>query len=77
MEQKEQLRMRAYYFRFEPTGVLAIDKILSAICDAGKAYHHTQDWEDLYDYGDRKGKSHIDLIQEAANAAAKELKAQP
>jgi hypothetical protein len=39
-------RMDAYYFGFDPTGVAMIDRILSAVAHAGKAYHHTEDWTD-------------------------------
>lgn len=35
------LPMRAYYFAFCPTGVRAIDEILSAVAVAGKAYPTT------------------------------------
>jgi hypothetical protein len=39
-------RMDAYYFGFDHTGVAMIDRILSAVAHAGKAYHHTEDWTD-------------------------------
>lgn len=38
------MRMEAYYYGFTPTGVEAIDRILSAVACAGKAYHHTDSW---------------------------------
>jgi len=41
MSGKHDLRMEAYYYEFEPTGVLEIDLILSAVAHAGKVYHHT------------------------------------
>lgn len=41
-----KMRMNAYYFAFEPTGVELIDRILSAVACAGKAYHHTDGWTD-------------------------------
>lgn len=62
----------AYYFGFDETGCEPIDRILEAVCDAGKAYHHTSEWADPDDYV-LAGKSHIDLIQEAANEAARLL----
>lgn len=60
------LRMNAYYYSFAPTGVRAIDEILSAVAVAGKAYHHTEYWSDSE--GDEK--SYVELIQEAAVRAA-------
>lgn len=62
----ENLRMNAYYYSFEKTGVREIDEILSAVAMAGKGYHNTDDWQDD---GDR-GYSYIELIQEVANRAA-------
>jgi len=40
------MRLDAYYYGFDPTGVEAIDRILSAIACAGKAYHLTEDWQE-------------------------------
>lgn len=72
-KQTEELRMDAYYYGFEKTGNPAIDKILSSVACAGKAYHHTECWNDeAGDYG-HEGKSPVDWIQNAANAAATEL----
>ncbi len=68
-------RMSAHYYGFEKTGVDAIDKILSAVACAGKAYHHTSDWQDEtppYE-PDFSGETPIDWIQEAANEAANEI----
>lgn len=67
-------RMDAYYYSFDRTGVPEIDRILSAVAWAGKAYHHTDQWSDETEgpYGARlSGMSHVDVIQQAANAAAK------
>jgi hypothetical protein len=65
----------AYYFSMNPTGVEEIDKILSALCLAGKGYHHTQDWnEDKDDWEDYSGGSYAQWIQSAANEAAEEIK---
>lgn len=61
----DDLQMNAYYFDFQPTGVRAIDEILSAVAVAGKRFHYTEAWADRDD-----GPSHADLIQEAANKAA-------
>jgi hypothetical protein len=65
------LRNDGYYYSFVFTGVDAIDLILSAVAWAGKAYHHTEDWNEP----DDDGVSEVDRIQAAANAAAEELKA--
>lgn len=59
-----ELRMHAYYYAFEPTGVEAIDRILSAVAISGKKYHNTVEWSDTC----------CDLIQAAANEAARVLK---
>lgn len=61
-----ELRMNAYYFGFNPTGVREIDEILSAVACAGKAYHHTESWND----SDDDDPSWAEVIQEAANRAA-------
>ena len=73
------LRMDAYYFSFSETGVDAIDRILSAVAQAGKGYHHTELWgdEDLEDMGEFHGGSYVAWIQNAANDAAKRLAVDP
>lgn len=70
----EPLRMSAYYYSFRPTGNEAIDRILSAVACAGKAFHHTESWneeigEGLYE--GTAGWSPVDWIQNAADDAAK------
>ena len=57
--------MDAYYFGFEPTGVVEIDNILCSIATAGKGAHSTEHW---HDYGYPK------MIQDAANIAAAKLR---
>lgn len=67
-----ELRMNAYYYAFTPTGILPIDKILSAVASAGKAYHHTDCWLEDCDgesYGHR-GNSPAEWVQRAAEDAA-------
>jgi hypothetical protein len=72
------MRMDAYYYGFEPTGVEEIDRILSAVACAGKAQHHTEGWVDAMDYGTPtgapepflRGASPAEWIQNAANDAA-------
>lgn len=74
----DQLRMNAYYYSFEKTGVVEIDRILSAVAMAGKAYHGTDQWGDgTYTYTEQLtygGKiTPVELIQEMANRAARAL----
>jgi hypothetical protein len=66
------LRMDAYYYGFTPTGVIAIDRILSAVACAGKALHSTEDWtnEVPSDYGFGEGLTPAGWIQKAADEAA-------
>lgn len=70
-----ELRMDAYYYGFARTGCGAIDRILSAVAWAGKAYHHTEDWNDYAEPPDgHEGFTPADWIQSAADAAAAVLK---
>ena len=73
------LRMDAYYFGFTPTGEELIDRILSAVASAGKAYHHTEDWTEAIDpYEDVfRGQTCAEWIQYAANDAAAVIKRLP
>lgn len=69
------MRMNAYHYGFTPTGIDPIDKILSAVCCAGKAYHHTEDWNKDNSAGigfaeGFTGPTPVDWIQNAANEAA-------
>lgn len=74
----DELRMDAYYYSFERTGVDAIDKILSAVACAGKSAHHTRDWGGQNDSGQGnerppfEGTTCIQWIQNAANEAAQQ-----
>ena len=66
------IRMNAYYYGFEKTGNEDIDKILSAVACAGKAFHHTESWnDDCQPYTGCEGKGPAEWIQNAANNAAK------
>jgi hypothetical protein len=68
-----ELRMNAYYYRFDKTGVPAIDKILSAVACAGKAFHHTESWcDEAYTPFGHTGTRPIDWIINAADEAALE-----
>jgi hypothetical protein len=50
------------YLAFYRTGVPEVDAILSAIENAGDAYHHTEYWDEPQDHLD--GKSYSDIIDE-------------
>ncbi len=65
------LRLDAYYYGFTETGNRAIDRILSAVACAGKAFHGTESWNDeTTPFPGHVGKTPIDWIQNAANDAA-------
>lgn len=71
----EELRMDAYFYGFDKTGVPGVDRVLSAIACAGKAYHYTGDWwDECAPYPGHVGKNPIEWIQNAANDAAKAFK---
>lgn len=65
-------RMGGYYYDFTHTGLAPIDKILSAVGCAGKAYHHTESWgeETEFGYEHLRGKSPEAWIENAAADAA-------
>jgi len=66
-----ELRMDAYYYGFRPTGVVEIDRILAAVARAGKAYHHTENWQNpIKGWDTDDGPSYADLIQFMAIEAA-------
>ena len=71
-ERDESLRMEAYYYGFDRTGILPIDKILSSVACAGKGFHHTSEWCTEYEWLN-DGKSYVDLIQESADGASKTI----
>jgi hypothetical protein len=58
--------MNAYFYSFQPTGVLEIDTILSAVATAGKAFHHTEEWNEPMG----NGETPVQTIQDAAVLAA-------
>lgn len=71
------LRLNAYYYCFDQTGVPEIDRILSAVACAGKSYHGTESWNDPAELPlGHEGATPIDWIQNAANDAAKRPVAQ-
>ena len=63
-------RLNAYYYSFEPTGCDAVDAVLEAVASAGKAFHHTEDWQDAW----TDKPAPVDWIQTAANEAATALR---
>ena len=79
---EQAARMDAYYYGFERTGVEAIDRILSAVACAGKAFHHTEEWNNRVWDGTRenqhpapyepflRGWTPVEWIQNAAIDAA-------
>lgn len=77
VEGDENLRMDGYYIGFGKTGVKLIDRILSAVACAGKAFHHTECWTDETPAYEEvfRGKSPNDWIQCAANDAADLIRA--
>lgn len=62
--------LSSYFIDFDPTGNDDVDLILGAVALAGKMYHSTEWWADDED---GHGYSLNDLIQAAANSAAKRL----
>lgn len=69
------MRMRAYYYGFDATGCVCIDRILSSVACAGKAYHNTEDWTEDAEWSSEGmvGKNAADWIQNAANIASQEI----
>lgn len=75
-DEPKPLRMNAYYYGFTPTGMECIDRILSAVACAGKAYHHTDQWgEPTPKYEECfRGDCPADWIQSMADDAAEALR---
>ena len=69
----DELRMGAYYYGFSQTGARAVDKVLSAVACAGKAFHHTSEWNDDATFPGHTGDTPVDWIQNAADEAAREI----
>lgn len=69
------LRMNAYYYSFSKTGCYGVDRILSAVACAGKAFHNTDCWtEECAPYDGHVGETPIDWIQNAANDCSADFK---
>jgi hypothetical protein len=75
MKQPE-LRMDAYYYGFGSTGVRSIDRVLSAVACAGKAFHSTDQWTEACEsyHPEIVGNTCEQWIQNAADGAALETK---
>jgi len=72
----QERRMDGYYIGFDYTGFPVVDKILGAVACAGKAYHHTDCWNDETEpYDDHTGSNPNEWIQNAADEAADALDA--
>jgi hypothetical protein len=63
------MSLNAYYYGFDSTGSEKIDSILAAVAAAGKGAHHTEYWNEVYEWESDK-LSAVDRIQNAANEAA-------
>jgi len=74
---RDDLRMDAYYYAFSETGQILVDRMLSSVALAGKAYHHTEFWSDDAEpwRSWQRGSSHVEFIQNAANDVATRLTA--
>lgn len=74
---RDDLRMDAYYYAFSETGQILVDRMLSSVALAGKAYHHTEFWSDDAEpwRSWQRGSSHVEFIQNAANDVAARLTA--
>ena len=66
------MSLETYFFCFKSTGNAAIDKILSAVDRAAKAYRNTESWMEDSSYvpDPHTGEAPVDWIQNAANEAA-------
>lgn len=64
----------AYYYNFKKTGNILVDSILQSVSCAGKAFHHTEQWNDeTGDMYDQKGETPVAWIQNTANEVAQKL----
>lgn len=71
------LNLNAYYYSFDPTGVEVVDQILAAVAAAGKAFHHTEWWNDAMEGPFRsikEGQTPAEAIQESAVEAAEYIR---
>lgn len=77
MDDVKPMRLDAYYYGFDATGAEAIDRVLSAVACAGKAYHLTEDWSNECDPYEPflRGETPVAWIQNAAVEAATALTA--
>ncbi len=74
MTHKQEMNLTSYWFEFDATGVECIDRILSAVAEAGNRGHHTHSWQDEeIPPAGHVGDSPEEWIQNAANDAAKAI----
>lgn len=73
------MRLDAYYYSFDATGEIAVDRVLSAVACAGKAFHNTAPWADEEIESPTRYAEHLrgatcnEWIQNAAADAAAEM----
>ena len=60
------LKLDAYYYGFDQTGVDAVDIILSAVAHAGKLAHHTEAWREHFCWRDNKCAPHVEICPESS-----------
>jgi hypothetical protein len=73
-DQNIDFRMDAYYYGFDKTGERSIDRILSAVAWAGKAFHSTDQWnEEAGERPGHEGITPVEWMQSAGKHAASEL----
>lgn len=71
LDTRDDSAMEAYYYGFDRTGVVDIDRVLAEVAWAGKAYHNTGSWNEDEDAG---GETVVDRIQRTANEAATKIR---
>lgn len=70
MKDPVDLRMDAYYYGFTDQKSPELQLVLSAVACAGKAFHHTEDWNDAASpYEGHEGVTPIEWIERAAEKA--------
>lgn len=64
------------YLTYDSTGIKEVDELLGAIEKAGKAFHHTDQWDDEIGemYVGTVGNTPNEWIQNKADALAKYIK---
>lgn len=73
-ELSAELNLESYWYGFSETGARVVDEILAAVVAAGNSFHSTERWADDDVASLPEGKSHVNMIQDAANRAARILR---